>query len=500
VSDGDIQPGGGALWLNFPTDSGDGEVSFLIVADASNTTMTLASSADSADSGQNVTYTATVDHLAGGSGTPSGTVSFYDYDPITLNATSLGQATLVDGQASLTPNPLEVGAHTIRAVYSGDSSFNTNTAEVSQTVNALLPTVSLSADDSTYNGAPYSSASVTVTGSNDTPASSLESVTPVLLYYAGSSASGDALDGAPTQPGTYTVAAYYAGSTHYTSAESDPVTFTINKATPTVHLGNDSITFNGSVLTATASVSGVVSGVDDTWATSLEGVTPTVAYYAGTDTSGTPLSSPPSQAGTYTAVASFPGSTDYAPVAPAATLTINLATPTVQLSADNITFNGAAYAAATVTVTGVTGADNTPASSLEGVSPTLIYYAGSSATGDALPGAPTQAGTYTVVAHFPGSTDYIPVDSAPVTFIIARAAPTFSVSGSGSVLVAGVDNNPASSLEDVAPSATYYAGSSGSGEPLSGVPTEPGTYSVVIIFAGSEDYLAADTTITFTIG
>ena len=54
------------------------------------------------------------------------------------------------------------------------------------------------------------------------------------------------------------------------------------------------------------------------------------------------------------------------------------------------------------TVAGVTG----PGSSLEGVSPSVTYYNGSSASGMALSKHPSSAGTYTVIASFVGSADY----------------------------------------------------------------------------------------------
>ena len=44
--------------------------------------------------------------------------------------------------------------------------------------------------------------------------------------------------------------------------------------------------------------------------------------------------------------------------------------------------------------------------------PTLVYYAGTTAAGTPLSGAPIAAGTYTVVARFPGSADYSAVQSA----------------------------------------------------------------------------------------
>ena len=89
---------------------------------------------------------------------------------------------------------------------------------------------------------------------------------------------------------------------------------TVNQATPSVTVADASGNYSGSTFSATSTVAGVVSGVDDSPASSLEGVTPTYTYYTGTDTTGTPLAGAPSAPGTYTVVASFAGSTDYASI------------------------------------------------------------------------------------------------------------------------------------------------------------------------------------------
>ena len=91
--------------------------------------------------------------------------------------------------------------------------------------------------------------------------------------------------------------------------------------------------------------------------------------------------------------------------------------------------------AATATVTGV---DGTAASSLEGVTPTLTYYAGSGTSGTDLGStAPSAAGTYTVVASFPGSADYAAIQSAPTTFAITPSTATIALTSSPSTAVYG---------------------------------------------------------------
>ena len=88
------------------------------------------------------------------------------------------------------------------------------------------------------------------------------------------------------------------------------------------------------------------------------------------------------------------------------------------------TYTGAPIAA-TATVTGVGG---TATPDLEGVTPTLTYYAGSGTSGTDLgSAAPSAAGTYTVVARFPGSADYAAAQSKPATFVIAPAAATITL-------------------------------------------------------------------------
>ena len=73
---------------------------------------------------QLATFTATVSALAPGSGTPTGTVSFYD------GSTLLGTGTLNGGIATFTTASLSVSSHAIKAVYGGDTNFKTSTSAI----------------------------------------------------------------------------------------------------------------------------------------------------------------------------------------------------------------------------------------------------------------------------------------------------------------------------------------------------------------------------------
>jgi hypothetical protein len=82
-----------------------------------------------------VTLTATVTTAA--SGSPTGTVDFYD----TTTGTDLGTVSLAGGTASLSTSALPLGTQTITATYSGDSSFLSSSGSTALTV---LPPASLS--------------------------------------------------------------------------------------------------------------------------------------------------------------------------------------------------------------------------------------------------------------------------------------------------------------------------------------------------------------------
>ncbi len=382
------------------------------------------------------------------------------------------------------------------------------------TVTQATPSVVVADAGGLYTGQPYP-ASVTMAGVltdvDDTPSASLEGVTPTLAYYSGSAASGPPLPGAPKAVGTYTAVASFAGSADY-AATTASTTFVIGRAAPVLSVSDAGGTFNGQPFPATATVAGVVAGVDATPGPSLEGVGLSIAYYAGNTASGTPLPTAPTAAGTYTVVVSFPGGADYAAGSASTTFTVGRAAPALSVNDAGGTYNGQPFPA-TATVAGVVpGVDTTPAAKLEGVSPSLTYYAGATADGTALAGSPSKAGTYTVVASFAGSADYGPA-SASTTFMISPATPNVTVTDAGGKftgqpfpatatvagVVPGVDTTPAPSLEGVSPTLAYYTGSSDSGTALPGAPSAVGTYTVVASFAGSADYTAASASTTFVI-
>ncbi len=249
----------------------------------------------------------------------------------------------------------------------------------------------------------------------------------------------------PASAAPYTVTYNYAGDAIFPAATTTSAV-TVSRDTPTVNVTDSSGTYKNSAFDATATV----TGLDGSPGSSLEGIAPELTYYAGITATGSPLSGAPTDAGTYTVVASFAGSTDYvANTAAPVTFTIRRATPSVSVTDAGGTYSGSAFGAS-ATVIGLGGS---PGSSLEGVAPVLTYYIGSSTTGASLgTNAPTTGGTYTVAAGFPGSADFSAVQSEPVTFMIGRASVVIALASSGSSAVYGQPTTFVATVAAVVPS------------------------------------------------
>ena len=106
------------------------------------TTTTLAVDNDPSVYGQSVTLSATVGVVSPGSGSPSGSVTFFD------GSTPLGTANLVGNQATLPVTTLATSSHNLTAQYLGDGNFTGSTSPaVSETVNQASTTTALAVDN-----------------------------------------------------------------------------------------------------------------------------------------------------------------------------------------------------------------------------------------------------------------------------------------------------------------------------------------------------------------
>ncbi|HUS01485.1 MAG TPA: Ig-like domain repeat protein, partial [Chitinophagaceae bacterium] len=123
------------------------------------TTTTLTSSLNPSTFGQSVTFTATI---STGTGTPTGTVTFFD------GATNIGTGTLSGNTATFTTTALTTGSHNITATYNGDATHSASTSAVlTQVVNAPPPATTTTTLTSSLNPSTFGQ-SVTFTATVST--------------------------------------------------------------------------------------------------------------------------------------------------------------------------------------------------------------------------------------------------------------------------------------------------------------------------------------------
>jgi hypothetical protein len=196
------------------------------------TATTLASSPNPSIYGQTATFTATV---TSPSGTPTGTVVFYD----TSTATTLGSATLVSGSASFSFSWLAAGSQSITAAYRGSGAFAPSTSAVlNQVVNPATTTTALS---SSLNPAVFGQSftfTAAVSSTAGTP-------TGIVYFYDNSAtiAAWPLADGSASislssllTTGSQTITSAYQGSTTFSGSTSAPLNQVVNPATTTTSL------------------------------------------------------------------------------------------------------------------------------------------------------------------------------------------------------------------------------------------------------------------------
>jgi kumamolisin len=134
------------------------------------TTLILSLSGTTIMLGQSVTFTATVSVPAPGTGTPIGTVSFFDGTPSSgtpLTCTGAGDGTLNQQQpdvATCTTNSLAVGTHQVYARYNGGPGFGTSA--YSRTLVVSKDSTSVLVAASTYSPAFSQTVTITITVSS----------------------------------------------------------------------------------------------------------------------------------------------------------------------------------------------------------------------------------------------------------------------------------------------------------------------------------------------
>jgi hypothetical protein len=370
--------------------------------------VSLTSSMNPSQTGQSVTFTATLPSGA------TGTVTF------TNGGTTLGTSTLSGGKATATTSTLAVGSDPITATYNGDGNYNSATGTLTQNVGKNITTISLTSSVNPSN----INQSVTFTATVPT------AVTGTITFLDGSTTLGTGTinNGVATfatstlTGGIHTITASYPGNTDYSPVVSAPLTQTVNKTASTVTLTSSvnpsnisqSVTFTATVTTG---ATGTVTFLDGSTALGTGTIASGVATFATSTLTG----------GTHTITASYAGDTTFnSAVSAPLTQTVNKNTPVLPppvVSTNNPTYGNPVTITETVPP-GVTG----PVTFSNGTNPigTAPIVGGvATITISNLP-----LGTDPITASTPGDSNNNPATSTPTTVTVAKASPAVVVTSS----------------------------------------------------------------------
>jgi hypothetical protein len=214
--------------------------------------------------GESVTLTASVAASPPGSGTPTGSVEFFD------GVTSLGSQPLSGGSALLVTSGLPLGSRSITAVYLGSSNYSGSTsAAYSHAVNAAGTTTSVTSapNPSTFGQGVTLTASVAANPpGSGTPTGSVEFFDGVTSLGSQPLSGGSAqLITSALAPGSRSITAVYLGSANYTGSTSAVHSHIVNAAGASVSLlatPDPGVFQSPETLTATLTPAGATGSVE----------------------------------------------------------------------------------------------------------------------------------------------------------------------------------------------------------------------------------------------
>ena len=213
------------------------------------TANTLTSSLNPSTSGKSVTFTASLQGVAGL--VPTGTVTFKDGGTVLVVA-----ALDAGGKAVYSTSTLAVGTHPITAVYSGDTNYQVNTSAIlTQTVQIAATDIAISSDaNPALVGAPIMfSATLTGTGGPLTGNVTFEDGTAVLGQGVINSSGVATYTTISLTPGIHSITAVYAGDSNNSPNTSAVLQQQVRQPTTTTLSSNinPSLRLDQVVLTST---------------------------------------------------------------------------------------------------------------------------------------------------------------------------------------------------------------------------------------------------------
>jgi trimeric autotransporter adhesin len=383
--------------------------------------------------GDDVTLTATVAPVSPLTGTPTGTVTFFN------GTTSLGTATLTNGVGSLAPLALPTGANSITAQYSGDSTF-TSSDSPATTVTVGLATTTTTVTFSPSN--PVFGQNVVLTANITSTSTGANLPSGTVTFFNGTTALGNPVtvtNGVATlnlntlpASATNSITAQYSGDGNYAAGKSSAVTVPISQASSTTTLNffpTKPVASQNVTLTATVSAVSPGAGAP----------TGTVQFFNGSTSLGTAtisggiasLVTTALATGSNSVTAQYSGDTNFvASTSPAVPITV-AATATsataVTFSPTSPTYGQSVTLTATVTPVGtLTGAPTGTVEFFNGTtllgSETLAPGTNSSTASFTTSNLPVAANSIT--AQYSGDTNFTSSTSSPVTVTVSKVTTT----------------------------------------------------------------------------
>jgi hypothetical protein len=392
------------------------------------TTTLLSSNQNPSSMNQPITLTATLQLTS--SGTPTGTVTFYD------GSSSIGTGTVASGSAQLTISGLQIGTHSITATYGGDANFLGSTSAALSQVVSPGPTAT----------AVTSSSNPAIVGFNVTFTVNVYPTyggTPtglVTLYDGATSLGSISLTNQSGQnyalftlstltTGSHSMTATYNGNVFFAPSTSAALTQTVNlpaSATYLTPVANPVV--YGQALTLVASVQPPRTGTANGTVTFFDGGTSLGMANVSNNTAQLSVSA--LSLGSHTLTAQYSGDPNYAGSTSApVTETVNQAATTTTIASNanpaafnqSVTFSAAVQPAyggtATGTITFLDGASSLGTASLSNNSGQI-----------SLNSLPT--GTHSITAKYSGDGNVTGSTSATLTETISQAPTTTTVTSS----------------------------------------------------------------------
>ena len=485
-----LSVGGHSMSATYGGDSSDQAstspaVSAMVNAPSPASTVTaLVAAPNPAVNGQVVTLTASVTPS-----TATGSVTFKD------GTTAIGTVPLSSGNAIFNSSSFSVGSHSLTAVYSGDSSYNSSaSAAMTEVVGGASSTVSLSASPN-----PSSAGDAVTVTARVTPASATGTVT----VREGNATLGSAqLSGGVAvvtvtfSPGSHVLTATYTGDSNVNPSTSDSLAEVVNTADSNV------------TLIVSPNPAGAGQPVTLTAGVTPAGATGTITFRDGTAPIGTAalsngkatISLSVLSIGDHSLTALYSGNANYSGGTSAAAVE-RIITPVVSVNLATSP-NPAAAGAAVVLTAALDPAGATGSVTFKDGSATIgsAQVNGGTAT---LSVSTLTAGSHQIVAYYAGDGTYaaassvtvtqlINAPSASPTSIVLTASPNPATTGQSVTLQAAVTPNTATGT------VSFQDGNTAIGtDPLTGgtaaisVVLQPGSHAFTASYSGDAHYAAS---------